>query len=58
MARLTLVVLEVNTSAGLSRLDRALYWLEMGEWVALYAAALNNVDPAAQVPLEILFGAG
>lgn len=58
LARRRFVLLELHAPAGLSLLDRALYWLEMGEWVALYAAALNNVDPAAQVPLEILFGAG
>jgi hypothetical protein len=38
-----------------SLLDHALYLLEFGEWLALYAAALYNVDPAQQVPLSILF---
>jgi hypothetical protein len=33
-----------------------LHLLELGEWLALYAAALYNVDPADRVPLQILFG--
>jgi hypothetical protein len=36
--------------------EHALAWLELGEWLALYAAALYNVDPAQRVPLELLFG--
>lgn len=32
-----------------------LYLLELGEWVALYAAHLNNVDPGVRVPHQILF---
>lgn len=34
------------------------YLLEFGEWVALYAAALNEVDPADQVPRQFLDGLG
>lgn len=56
LARRRFAMLDLHAPAGLALLDRALYWLDMGEWVALYAAALNNVDPAAQVPLDILFG--
>lgn len=33
-----------------------LYLLELGEWVALYSALLNDTDPATAVPHEILFG--
>ena len=36
-------------------LDAILYWLEFGEWLALYSAHLNNVDPADRVPHTILF---
>jgi hypothetical protein len=39
-----------------SGLDHVLAWLELGEWLALYAAALYNVTAAARVPLELLFG--
>lgn len=57
LARRRFALHELHAPASLSGLDRALYWLELGEWIALYAAALNNVDPAALVPLDILFGA-
>ncbi len=40
----------------LSPVQRIWYFLELGEWVALYAAALNEVDPADQVPRHFLAG--
>ena len=36
-------------------LAAARYWLEFGEWLALYSACLNNVDPADRVPHTLLF---
>jgi len=42
-------------TAPASDLDAALYWLEFGEWLGLYSACLNNVDPADRVPHTILF---
>ncbi len=44
----------VAAPAGLSEAQAMLYLLELGEWVALYAACLNAVDPAARVPLDFL----
>jgi hypothetical protein len=32
-----------------------LYWLEFGEWLALYSAHLTGVDPADRTPHAILF---
>ncbi len=46
----------VAAPAGLSEAQAMLYLLELGEWVALYAACLNAVDPAARVPLDFLAG--
>lgn len=40
----------------LSPLQSLWYLLELGEWVALYTAALNDVDPADQVPRQFLEG--
>lgn len=34
--------------------EAALYLLELGEWIALYGAALNGIDPADRVPLDLL----
>lgn len=39
---------------GANRLTQALHLLYLGEWVALYLAALNDVDPADRVPLHLL----
>jgi hypothetical protein len=39
---------------GADRLAQALHLLYLGEWVALYLAALNDVDPADCVPLHLL----
>lgn len=57
LARRRFILHELHAPAPCSGLDRALYWLELGEWIALYVAALNNVDPAALVPFDLLFGA-
>ncbi|MCS6826135.1 MAG: hypothetical protein NZ553_05905 [Caldilinea sp.] len=35
-------------------LTRAVHLLYFGEWVALYLAALNGVEPEARVPLQLL----
>jgi hypothetical protein len=45
----------VSIPAGLTRLEAVVYLLEFGEWTALYAALLNNVDPGERVPHQILF---
>lgn len=57
LSRRRFSTLDVQPPQTVSPLIRAIYWLELGEWNALYAAALNNVDPAAQVPRDLLFGA-
>lgn len=44
----------VDAPAGLSEAGAMLYLLELGEWVALYAACLNAVDPTDRVPLDFL----
>ena len=55
LARRRFATLAVTAPSGLSQLDHLLYLLELGEWVALYAAALYGVDPAQRVPLQLLF---
>ncbi len=40
---------------GLPAEQRAWLLLELGEWVALYVALLNNSDPGSRVPHMILF---
>ncbi|HXF64603.1 MAG TPA: SIS domain-containing protein [Caldilineaceae bacterium] len=55
LARRRFATLAVTAPPGLSPLDHLLYLLELGEWVALYAAALYGVDPAQRVPLQLLF---
>ncbi len=45
----------VELPAGLMPLEATIYLLEFGEWLALYAAQLNNVDPDERVPHQILF---
>ncbi len=55
LSRRRFATLDLHAPVTARPVDRALYWLALGEWVALYAAALNNVDPAAQVPLDLLF---
>jgi hypothetical protein len=47
----------VSLPDGLGEAQRAWLLLELGEWVALYVAWLNNADPSARVPHTILFGA-
>ena len=39
---------------GAKHIDQALHLLHLGEWVALYLAALHGIDPADRTPLEIL----
>ncbi len=46
--------LRVTTPDELTLAGALWYWLELGEWVALYAAALYNVEPAERVPLQFL----
>lgn len=46
--------LRVTTPEELTLAGTLWYWLELGEWVALYAAALYNVEPAERVPLQFL----
>lgn len=42
-------------ATGFAGLGAALwYLLELGEWVALYAACLNGIDPADRVPQQFL----
>jgi hypothetical protein len=54
-ARRRFVTHTVATLDHLPPLAGALDLLELGEWVALYAATLNNVDPADRVPHQLLF---
>lgn len=39
---------------GAERIDQAVHLLYLGEWVALYLAALHGVDPADRTPLQLL----
>lgn len=47
----------VSLPDGLHSAQRAWLSLELGEWVALYVAWLNNADPSVRVPHTILFSA-
>lgn len=44
----------ITAPAELSPAERVWYLLEWGEWLALYTAALYNVDPTDRVPLQFL----
>jgi hypothetical protein len=55
LTRRRVAAVQAPAPAGLSDLEHVLYLLELGEWIALYAAALYNVDPSQRVPLQILF---
>ncbi len=46
--------LRVTTPDELTLAGALWYYLELGEWLALYAAALYNVEPAERVPLQFL----
>jgi hypothetical protein len=39
---------------GAERIDQAVHLLHLGEWVALYLAALHGIDPADRAPLQLL----
>jgi hypothetical protein len=55
LRRRRFAVYSIAVPAGLDPLQRAGYLLELGEWVALYAALLNNSELGARVPHTILF---
>jgi hypothetical protein len=57
LARRRFTTLTIAPPSPLDDVQRAFYWLEFGEWLALYAAALNNVDASQRVPLQLLFDA-
>jgi len=42
------------TAPGITRTATALHYLYLGNWIALYLAALYQVDPADRVPLQLL----
>ncbi len=49
-----LPTLAITAPAELSPTEAVWYLLEFGEWLALYTAALYNVDPKDRVPLQFL----
>lgn len=49
-----LQTLALAAPASLSLVEAVWYLLEFGEWLALYTAALYNVDPMDRVPLQFL----
>jgi hypothetical protein len=55
-ARRRFTILDVSPTPELSVLDSILYLLALGEWAALYTAALTESDPLEHTPLTILFG--
>lgn len=55
LRRRRFAVHSITVPTGLDALQRAIFLLELGEWVALYAALLNNSEPGARVPHTILF---
>lgn len=55
-ARRRFPVLDVVAPPHLGLLEATYYLLALGEWVALYAAALTDADPLEQTPLLILYG--
>lgn len=55
MQRRRFAVAPVATPAVSDLAQRVAMLLELGEWVALYVATLNNSDPGRRVPHEILF---
>lgn len=57
-ARRRFSVVDVAAPPELTLLEATYYLLALGEWVALYAAALTDADPLEQTPLLILYGDG
>lgn len=47
------ITIDIETPS-VDPLTHSLHLLYLGEWVALYLAALYGVDPAARVPLQLL----